>query len=294
MGMLIQGIGAYYNSLKSIRAVSAVLAGWAKKISENPKDQSSYREVPFAEIEPVGKALLGMKDYIDALESNAREQGALVTLRGIGHDILNPVSRMKRILSVLEAEGRSNPENLGSLRANLKRLSGYAEQLKLMYKQQMGETSDSAPAVDVAKEVCDLAKELLTDPEAIEKRLSFSVDAKESCTSRIPAPALSRIVENICNNGIQASPEGATLSLKVESKGDRVSILVRDEGSGIPEELHTRIFHADFTTKGNKGTGLGLFVVKQVCEQYGGKIAFSSSKSGTSFTLDFPRVEVST
>jgi signal transduction histidine kinase len=79
----------------------------------------------------------------------------------------------------------------------------------------------------------------------------------------------------------------------VEPKGDRVSILVRDEGGGIPSELQARIFEADFTTKGNKGTGLGLFVVKQVCEQYGGKIAVSSSESGTEFTLDFPRVEVS-
>lgn len=293
VGMLFQGIGAYYNTLKSVRAVSAVLAAWAKKISENPKDQSAYSQAPFTEIAPVGNALHGMKDYINALESNAREQGALVTLRGIGHDILNPVARMKRILGLLEVEGRSNPETLASLRANLKRLSGYAEQLKLIYKRQLGEANDTTPTVDVAKEVRDLASELLSDPEAIEKRLILEINANESCASRIPAPALSRIVENLCSNGIHASPEGATLSLKVEPKGDRVSILVRDEGSGISEELQARIFEPDFTTKGNKGTGLGLFVVKQVCEQYGGRIAFSSDKSGTSFTLDFPRVEVS-
>lgn len=291
VGMLFQAIGAYYNTLKSIRAVSAVLAGWAKKISENPKDQSAYNQVPFTEIEPVGNALHGMKDYIDALESSAREQGALVTLRGIGHDILNPVARMKRLLGILEVEGRSNPESLASLRANLKRLSGYAEQLKLIYKQQMGEANGKTPTIDVAKEVRNLAEELLTDPETIEKRIKLKVEAQESCLSSIPAPAFSRIVENLCSNGIHASPEGATLSLKVESNGARVSILVRDEGSGIPEELQARIFEPDFTTKGNKGTGLGLFVVKQVCEQYGGKIAFSSSKVGTSFTLDFPRAE---
>lgn len=291
--MLFQGIGAYYNTLKSIRAVSAVLAAWAKKISENPKDQSAYGRAPYTEIVPVGRALHGMKDYIDALETNAREQGALITLRGIGHDILNPVARMKRILGLLEVEKHSNPENLANLRANLKRLSNYAEQLKLIYKRQMGEVSDATPAADVAKEVRDLASELLTDPEAIEKRLKLQVEADESCVSRIPAPALSRIVENLCSNGIHASPEGATLSLKVEPKGDRVSILVRDEGSGIPNELQAKIFEPDFTTKGNKGTGLGLFVVKQICEQYGGRIAFSSNKGGTSFTLDFPRVEVS-
>lgn len=293
IGMLFQGIGAYYNTLKSVRTVSSVLAAWAKKISENPKDQSIYSQAPFTEIAPVGSALHGMKDYIDALESNAREQGALVTLRGIGHDILNPVARMKRILGLLELENQSNPESLASLRANLKRLSGYAEQLKLIYKRQMGEVNDTTPTADVAKEVHGLASELLSDPEAVEKDLKFQVDAGESCMIRIPAPALSRIVENLCSNGIHASPEGATLSLKVEPKGDRVSVLVRDEGSGIPDELQSKIFEPDFTTKGNKGTGLGLFVVKQICEQYGGRIAVSSSPGGTSFTLDFPRVEVS-
>lgn len=42
---------------------------------------------------------------------------------------------------------------------------------------------------------------------------------------------------------------------------------------------------------GNKGTGLGLFVAKQICEQYGGRITFSSSSKGTAFSLNFPRVE---
>lgn len=293
LGMLFQGISAYRNTVKSIREVSSVLATWAKKISENPKDQSTYSQVPFSEIEPVGNALLGMKDYINTLESNAREQGALVTLRGIGHDILNPVSRMKRILGLLEVEGSSNPEILANLRSNLRRLSGYAEQLKLIYKRQIGEVSDPSTVVDIGKEVRALAEELQTDPEAIEKRLNFQVETENSCASRIPAPALSRIIENLCSNGIHASPEGANLSLKVESKGDRVYVFVRDEGSGIPEELQSRIFEPDFTTKGNQGTGLGLFVVKQICKQYGGRIAFSSSKNGTSFSLDFPRAEVS-
>lgn len=292
IGMLFQGLGAYYNTLKSIRTVSEVLKLWAKTISENPKDQGDYRQVPFTEIEPVGNALFGMKDQIDQLETKAREQGALMTLRGIGHDILNPVSRMKRLLGLLEMEGRSNPENLMSLRSNLKRLSSYAEQLKLIYKQQLGETTDGTPTVDVAKEVRDLASELLTDPEAIQKRIRFKIEAEEVCMSRIPVPALSRLVENLCSNGIHASPEGATLSLKVEPNGDRVSVIVRDEGLGIPTENQSQIFQHDFTTKGNKGTGLGLFVAKQICEQYGGRITFSSSTKGTAFSLNFPRVEV--
>lgn len=292
LGMLIQGFGAYRNTMRSIGEVSSTLTAWAKKISENPKDQSEYYKVPFSEIVPVGNALLGMKDYIIALEAQAREQGALITLRGIGHDILNPVARMKRLLGLLEAQGVADPATLANLSSNLKRLSSYTEQLKLIYRRQLGEGTDAAATSDVAKEVRELASELLTDPDAIEKRIRIQVDADLPCISPIPAPAISRLIENLCSNSIHASPEGSRLLLKVEPKDNRVSILVSDEGGGIPPEIQARIFEADFTTKGNKGTGLGLFVVKQVCEQYGGKITVSSSSGGTAFTLDFPLLEV--
>jgi signal transduction histidine kinase len=133
----------------------------------------------------------------------------------------------------------------------------------------------------------------LSDPEAIEKRIKLEVEAEAGCSSRIPAPAFSRIVENLCSNGIHASPEGSTVSLKVESRGNRISILVRDSGAGIPEANRPNIFKPDFTTKGNKGTGLGLYVVKHVCELYGGRVDFSSGANGTDFLLEFPREEIS-
>lgn len=292
-GMLFLAFGFYCHQMRFVRTVSESMTGWAKGLAANPKNPSNYTVVPFAEIAPVGAALAGLKDEIDALERAAHQQGALTTLRGVGHDILNPVSRMKRILGVLEMEGTLDAPLLASMKANLKRLSSYAEQLKLIYKRQNGEAIEAAPILDISKEVRLLAQELLHDPETIEKRLNLQVSIRDGCCARISSPALGRIVENLCSNSVHASNDGGRISLKVEPSGDFVAVSVEDEGSGISEEDQRRIFEPDFSTKANKGTGLGLFVVKQISEQYGGRVSFRSEKgAGTIFRIEFPKVEV--
>jgi signal transduction histidine kinase len=291
-GALFQGLGIYFGMLRSVGRVSGVLSSWAERLSKNPKDDGHYHAAPFSEIEPIAAALSGLKGEIDALEKAARDQGALTTLRGVGHDILNPVARMKRIVGTMEMEGGANTELLASLRANIKRLSGYAEQLKLIYKRQTGESQELVPVLDVSHEVRALAKEFLSDPEVAEKSLTLDVEVIDGCQARIPAAAFGRIIENLCINSIQASNQGATVTLKVSSREGRVSICVADSGIGIPEQFQRKIFEPDFSTKPNKGTGLGLFVVKQVCEQYGGQISFFSRPGATTFTLMFPSAEV--
>jgi signal transduction histidine kinase len=287
-GALFQGLGIYFKVSRSVHKISETLARWAQGLSANPKNQSAYGLAPFTEIEPIGRALSGLKLEIDSLEQAARNQGALTTLRGIGHDILNPVARMKRLLGTLEMAGDTDPDVLAKLRANVKRLSSYAEQLKLIYKRQTGETAALIPSINVSKEVRSLAAELLTDPELIEKNLRLEVSAVDGSEVRIPAPALSRIVENLCSNSIQASLQGGVVNLSVSARDNLVSINVDDAGPGIPSEHQDKIFEPDFSTKMSKGTGLGLFVVKQISEQYGGKVSFSSRPGSTSFTLTFP------
>ena len=292
-GMLFLAFGFYFQQMRFVHAVSDAMTTWAKSLSINPKDPSNYVDAPFSEIAPVGAALAGLKNEIDALERAARQQGALTTLRGVGHDILNPVARMKRILGVLEMEGSLDESLLQSMKANLKRLSGYAEQLKLIYKRQSGESDETAPILDISVEIRRLGDELLHDPETMEKRLNLLVNADNGCFARISSPAFGRIVENLCSNSVQASNPGGRISLKVESHDTLIAISVEDEGSGISEEDQRRIFEPDFSTKANKGTGLGLFVVKQISEQYGGRVSFRSKLgAGTAFRIEFPKAEV--
>lgn len=294
IGMLLQNLGLYFSHINLIKSVSSTLTGWAKKLSENPKNVMNYESAPFDEIKSVELALAGLKTEIDELESVARKQGELAMLRSVGHDILNPVSRMKRITGLLRMTATpESEETLSRLDANLKRLSSYAEQLKFIYKKRSGETLDLPTTLNLSDEVKALANELQFDSEVAEKKVTIDTKLESDCHARIPAPAFSRVIENLCGNSIQASKENSVVFLKVSSNESMVQVTVEDSGCGIPKEYHQKIFEPGFTTKINKGTGLGLFVVKQICEQYGGSISLDSMVGrGTRISLEFPKVEV--
>ncbi len=115
----------------------------------------------------------------------------------------------------------------------------------------------------------------------------------DGCFARIPSPILSRLIENIVGNSIHASSESGVIRLRAICDQRDVHLSVEDQGSGIADEIKEKIFLPDFTTKASKGTGLGLFVVKQLCEHYGGIISLNSQVGkGTTIQLSFPRAEM--
>ncbi|WP_213806738.1 ATP-binding protein [Granulicella sp. dw_53] len=121
---------------------------------------------------------------------------------------------------------------------------------------------------------------------------------------------LGQIILNLALNARDAMPEGGTLSIRTEntgvSEGGRrirglaagsyVSLTVTDTGTGMDLETQQHIFEPFYTTKPQgSGTGLGLATVFGIVEQSGGTIRFFSEvDSGTTFWIDFPRVEGTT
>ncbi len=84
---------------------------------------------------------------------------------------------------------------------------------------------------------------------------------------------------NIFMNAIQAMPKGGKILVSIESADSIVNICIEDEGPGVPEELLERIWDPFFTTK-EKGTGLGLGIVKNIIESHNGSIRVENRKEG--------------
>ena len=98
------------------------------------------------------------------------------------------------------------------------------------------------------------------------------------------------IVKELVENAIDA---GST-SVKIEIKDGGISFIrITDNGCGIPKDLRKHVFEPFFTTKKEgKGTGIGLTVVKRMVEEHGGWIqVLSEEKKGTTFIMNFPRVD---
>lgn len=232
----------------------------------------------------------GLNKEITDLEKSAQMRGSLNTLRSIGHDILNPVSRMKRILGVLKTQPTYEESALvTNLESNLKRLSGYAEQIKSLYKRETGDLIPTTPLTDLSLEIRNLAGDLRGDNDALTKNIHIDLTLTDNCLVQAPPSILSRIAENLIVNSIHASPSNSTVKVSVEKFRESVVLRVSDNGTGISETIKDKIFDASFTTKTNKGTGLGLFIVKQLCEEQGALInCFSKIGEGTIFEIYFP------
>lgn len=143
------------------------------------------------------------------------------------------------------------------------------------------------------KEIIDSTL-LLVTAQANVKNVVLSKEIES--VPKIPAnrTQIQQIVVNLCNNAIDAMPEGGNLIVRLsEQKMDGkagVEIQVQDTGRGIPEEIRRDIFNPFFTTKEvGKGTGLGLSLVYEIVVKHNGQITFDSvAGHGTTFKVFLP------
>ena len=93
---------------------------------------------------------------------------------------------------------------------------------------------------------------------------------------------------NILINAMQAMPGGGIIHVNIHSADHSVTIVIEDEGEGIPEELSEKIWDPFFTTKA-KGTGLGLGIVKNIIESHEGSIRITNKPdAGSRVTIALP------
>lgn len=100
-----------------------------------------------------------------------------------------------------------------------------------------------------------------------------------------------RCLMNLVMNGIDACGSGGAVTVKTLGADQTgfVRVVVRDTGCGMSKETLARLFTAFFSTKGSKGTGLGLPVTRKIIEEHGGRIEVASEVGvGTTFTICLP------
>ncbi len=225
---------------------------------------------------------------------------------GVAHDFNNVLGSILGRAQLLKGQLR-DPPLLKHVDIIEKAAQDGAETVRRI--QEIGRLNrvDDFVAVDAADILSDVLE--LTRP----RWLGHDVDVSVVCAPAVEgAPLLlvagnpselREVLVNLVHNAIDAMPEIAGLGaydpserairMHVGREGDRVLIRVTDTGSGIPADVVNRIFDPYFTTKGKRGTGLGLSVSQSIVRRHGGELKVASSTSatpvrGTTFTLELP------
>src|SRR5437764_13434364 len=100
------------------------------------------------------------------------------------------------------------------------------------------------------------------------------------------------VLVNLIVYAVDAMPQGGSLKICCQRKGERIKLRFADTGTGMKEEVRERIFEPFYTTKGVHGTGLGLAVSYGIIERHQGMISVESQlRKGTTFNIDLPFAE---
>lgn len=139
----------------------------------------------------------------------------------------------------------------------------------------------------------DVLKEL--KPQTIKKKIRITRQYQPTVPVMNIDPKLTRIVlQNLLSNAVKYTPAKGSIAVGLELADRAVRITVRDTGYGIPTsaqaKIFTKLFRADnVRAKDTDGTGLGLYIVKSIVEQSGGRTWFESVENrGTAFFVDLP------
>lgn len=231
---------------------------------------------------------------LEQMETRMRDYEKAMTIQslaaGVGHEISNPMVVMSGRASLLLSDPELPPNARSALEIIQRQLGRVMDLTRTL--------RDLASPRSERREVCDL--EAIIDEVFSFMSYEFARNRITLERERTPLPNVEvnrnqviQVLINLFTNARDAMPDGGKLSVSTsvveESKEQAVRIRVSDSGIGIPEEQLPRLFTPFSSTKGRKGTGLGLYVSKSIIAQHGGSIdVCSTSGHGTAFEVVLP------
>ncbi|MCC6369626.1 MAG: HAMP domain-containing histidine kinase [Bacteroidia bacterium] len=233
--------------------------------------------------------LLKLEESANLLARSERESAWREMAKQVAHEIKNPLTPMKLNLQYLQHLMKSNPDDFKERFE--KASAGIIEQIDALasiatefsnFAKLPGASLQSIPLVELINSAVHVFENQrgVVIRNHIKATELFVRGDKEQCL---------RVFNNILKNAVQATEEkeNALIEIDVEQHETTLTVLITDNGCGIDDDLKPKIFSPNFTTK-STGSGLGLAMVKNIMEGFGGSIRFESEKDkGTTFYLEF-------
>lgn len=147
--------------------------------------------------------------------------------------------------------------------------------------------------IDPKKLVKDVVELYFDSAKRQNVSLSYEID-KNVQPALLDPNGIEACLTNLISNAIDAAMlrenEGGKVIVRVFDRSDNLVFQVEDNGAGMDSEVIQKIFTTFFTTKGNKGTGLGLLTTNKIVKEHGGRIEVESDEGrGSAFNMIFPR-----
>lgn len=231
---------------------------------------------------------------LEKAERRAEEAEHLALLgrlaAALAHEIRNPLGSIRGSIELLRTGGTLDDEDqhlCQIIERETARLNDLVTDMLDLSRPRAPELQE-VDLVEVATGVVDLAERAGEGSE-----IAVRFEGPEKAVVRADPAQMRQLLWNLVRNAIQASDEGTQVEVMIDSdEAEGATLLVRDQGAGIPPSKRDHIFEAFYTTRSH-GVGIGLAVVKQVSDAHGFELGIDSAEGeGTTVAVRIPKSHV--
>jgi PAS domain S-box-containing protein len=280
------------------RPVDEALPGWLHDLSARPQTRPvdvGGREL-WLSLTAVGFERGTVYAFRDLTEERALEQLKSDFVSTVSHELRTPLAAIYGAAMTLQREDveLNEAQQAGMLDV----IGGESERLARIVNDILLASRLDSGAQTVAVGRTDAAEIARAVVAAAETHLPSDIDlvltAEPGLHVVADEDALRQVLVNLVENAVKYSPEGGRVELTLEQVDGRVRFSVRDRGLGIPPAEHERIFEKFFRldpnlSRGVGGTGLGLYISRELVRRMGGRIRVESAPgAGSTFSFELP------
>ena len=233
--------------------------------------------------------------FHDVTEAKRVEDTRRDFIANVSHELRTPLASIKSVVETLQSGALDDKvvaqDFLSRADAEVDRLVQMVTELLELSRLESGQAPLARERVDVGQMLGAAVERML--PQAERKGLALTLEVASGLPPIVgDAQRLEQATVNLLDNAIKFTPEGGSVKVSARAADDAVRVEVEDNGVGISAEKLPRIFERFYKVdraRGDRGTGLGLAVVKHTIEAHGGTISARSEEGrGSTFTFTLP------
>jgi signal transduction histidine kinase len=233
-----------------------------------------------------------LKARLAAAEQALRQSETRATVGQLAIEMIHEIRNPLEALSSLTFLARQEAAEPDKVRAYLELAEEQMAHLRYISGKTLGysQSASSLKAADLVK-VAEAALRI-HQTRFVRDKIRLVTDLPEQLVAPIHFGEMLQVISNLLANALDAVRGGGSIRLRVRAEQKEVHILVADNGHGIPSEHIRSIFEPYFTTKGERGTGIGLALIERIVDGHRGRIRVRSSvkpsRCGTTFRVSVP------
>lgn len=274
--------------IEAVVWLAATYGGWL--LIKSVKKEIEQRE----QIEKLAKDLGKANEELKVLDKAKDDFLSMAS-----HELNTPIAAIEGYLSMIidegigEKLGNTTKKYLERVYSSAKRLSGLVSDLLNVSRIESGRIHLVYSEGQIEDTIEQSIAEIKPEVDKFKHVLTFHKPKIAMPKTYYDVPRITEAVINIVGNAAKYTPEGGKVDVSVEKNEDNIKVSIADNGKGIPADKKDKVFdkftQADILKDEVKGTGLGLYIVKNFIEMHKGKVWFDSVvDKGTTFYFTIP------